>query len=274
MRGFRSKSPIFLDPFRSLDSLRRFLDERVARYNNRGFIESDPVSIPHRFALREDIEIAGFLAATLAWGQRATIVRKCTELLRYMDDAPYAFVMNHSEEDLRPLVNFKHRTFNGIDALYFVAFLQHVYLQYGSLERLVSGAISAGTETVEPGLNRLRAEFTGLEYFPERSGKHLASPDRNSACKRINMFLRWMVRHDDMGVDFGLWKSITPAQLVCPCDLHVERTARQLGLILRRQTDWRTALELTSNLRKLDPADPVKYDFALFGIGAFEGGLS
>jgi uncharacterized protein (TIGR02757 family) len=256
-----------------LERLKEFLDARVERYNTPAFLEGDPVSIPHRFSRREDVEIAGFLAATLAWGQRGTIVRKCSELLRLMDDAPYAFVVHHGEEDLRRLLHFRHRTFNATDALYFIAFFRHVYTVYGSLEALIAGGIPEGAETVEAGLNRLRAEFVGLDEFPARTGKHLASPDRNSACKRINMFLRWMVRDDRKGVDFGLWKRIRPAQLVCPCDLHVERTARGLGLITRRQTDWRTALELTRNLRQLDARDPVRYDFALFGIGAFEGGL-
>ncbi len=246
--------------------LREFLEEQVAIYNRPAFIENDPISIPHGFTKRQDIEISGFIAAVLAWGQRKTIINKCQEFFGYMDDAPYDFVRSHQADDLKPFLNFKHRTFNATDALYFIAFLQDFYQRHDSLEDAFLTGIY-DSETIESGLIGFRQQFFSLPDFPERTQKHIATPARNSACKRLSMFLRWMVRKDDKGVDFGLWQRIRPAQLVCPCDVHVDRVARQLGLITRRQTDWRTALELTERLRQLDPDDPVKYDFALFGLG-------
>lgn len=251
--------------YRSRAALKAFLDEQVDRFNRPAFIIDDPVSIPHRFAKKQDIEIAGFFAAILAWGQRPTIIRKCRELLSYMDDAPYDFIRNHRLEDLRPFEDFKHRTFNGVDALYFVEALKHLYSQFDSLEDAF--LVSDAEKTVERGLIRFHNLFFSVEDHPPRTRKHVATPERKSSCKRINMYLRWMVRRDTRGVDFGIWRRISPAQLVCPCDVHVDRVARELKLIRRKQTDWRTALELTESLRRFDPADPVKYDFALFGMG-------
>jgi len=247
--------------------LREYLEENVLKYNNPAFIEPDPVSIPHRYSHPGDIEIAGFFAATLAWGQRITIINKCRELFAMMDDAPHDFILNHNEADLRPFVTFKHRTFNGTDTLYFIAFLQRVYRDLGSLENAFTRYITPEDKSIETALNGFRSLFISAEHFPARTGKHVASPDRKSACKRLNMFLRWMVRQDSSGVDFGIWKQIHPRQLVCPCDVHVEKVARKLGLIRRKPMDWMTAIELTQNLRTFDPEDPVKYDFALFGIG-------
>ena len=235
------------------------------KYNQPDFIENDPISVPHRFKKRQDIEIAGLFAATLAWGQRKTIINKSIELMKLFDDAPYDFILNHSENDLKHLANFKHRTFNTTDLLYFIYFLNKHYTNHLSLEDLfIPGSES---ENVQKGIEYFHLSFVSDEYFPHRTGKHVASPAKKSACKRINMYLRWMVRQDESGVDFGIWKRINTNQLVCPCDVHVERVARKLGLIQRKQADWQMAEELTENLKAFDPRDPVKYDFALFGMG-------
>lgn len=249
--------------------LKAFLDEKVEKFNQPDFIENDPVSIPHRFKLRQDIEIAGLFAAVLAWGQRKTIIRKCHELMGMMDNKPFDFIRNHSDNDLKRLVSFKHRTFNTTDTLYFVESLKDFYSKHDSLEEAFFTAKQDAT--VENGLIQFHHRFFSLENFPHRTKKHIPTPERKSTCKRINMYLRWMVRSDNKGVDFGIWKKISPSQLICPCDVHVDRVGRRLKLIKRKQTDWLTALELTANLRKLDSLDPVKYDFALFGLG-IEGG--
>ncbi len=254
------------------DNLKSFLDQKVAQYNRPEFIANDPVSIPHMFTKKQDIEIMGFWAATLAWGQRVTIINKCRELITLMDGAPYDFIINHQEPDLKKLLHFKHRTFNDIDTLYFISFFRQHYERYDSLEdAFVSGLRQAQTDNgVETALNHFRNYFTSLPDFPNRTKKHVSSPSQKSTCKRLNMFLRWMVRKDDMGVDFGIWNKISPADLICPCDLHVDRVARKLKLITRKQTDWQTAVELTQRLKEFDPTDPVKYDFALFGLGIEE----
>ena len=251
------------------EELKDFLNEKSDYYNQRDFIEHDPVGIPHQFAKKQDIEIAGLFAATLAWGQRVTIIRKCKELLSMMDDDPHQFIMNHTAKDLKVFLSFKHRTFNATDTLYFIEFLRWFYKKHNSLEEAF--IVSADAETIEGGLVNFYNLFFSLEDHPIRTKKHVASPLRKSTCKRLSMYLRWMVRNDKRGVDFGIWNSISPSQLVCPCDLHVDRVARKLKLIKRKQTDWQTVLELTQNLRKIDPTDPVKYDFALFGLGIEEG---
>lgn len=253
-----------------LQNLKEFLDSRVEKYNCPDFIQNDPVQIPHLFARKQDIEIMGFWAAVLAWGQRVTIINKCKELIRLMDNSPYEFVLNHSENDLKRFEHFVHRTFNGTDVLYFLHFFHTFYKQHDSLEIAFSKSLNSKDETIENGLNGFYGIFFDSEYAPHRTRKHVAHPDCGSACKRINMFLRWMVRKDNKGVDFGIWDTIKPSQLVCPCDLHVDRVARKLNLITRKQTDWKTALELTAALREFDPFDPVKYDFALFGLGVEE----
>jgi uncharacterized protein (TIGR02757 family) len=250
-----------------LPSLHDVLEEKYRQYNCREFIADDPISIPHRFSHRQDIEITGFFAAVLAWGQRKTIISKCSELIGLMDGAPYDFIRGHQENDLKRFLQFKHRTFNATDALYFIDFLRNHYARHDSLEDAFVIHLRPDDETVERGLVGFRNYFFAPEYAPQRTRKHISSPAAHSACKRLNMFLRWMVRQDDKGVDFGLWTRIQPGQLVCPCDVHVERMARRLGLITRKQMDWLTALQLTENLRQFDPADPVKYDFALFGLG-------
>ncbi|MFY0591237.1 TIGR02757 family protein [Roseivirga sp.] len=254
---------------RSLD-LRGFLNEKYALYNQPGFIENDPICIPHAYSLKQDIEITAFWAAILAWGQRITIINKCKTLFEMMDNQPYDFILNHQENDLKPFLNFKHRTFNDIDTLYFITYLKSFYQKHDSLEQAFLYGIKDGDATIENGLIEFHNQFFSLEEAPSRTRKHIATPARKSACKRINMFLRWMVRQDDQGVDFGIWKGIKPSQLVCPCDVHVERVGRRLGLIKRKQVDWQTALELTENLKQFDPFDPVKYDFALFGLGVEE----
>lgn len=241
------------------------LEANHSKYNNTAFVENDPVSIPHRFSKLQDIEISGFFAATLAWGQRKTIINKSLELMEFMDNSPFDYVKNHSEQDLKSLLRFKHRTFNATDLLYFVHFFKTYYGDHDSLEAAFVPDI--GAINVENGLNNFHRLFISNENFPQRTGKHVASPAKKSACKRINMYLRWMVRKDNHGVDFGLWQRISPNQLICPCDVHVEKVARSLGLISRKQVDWQMAVELTENLKQLDAADPVKYDFALFGMG-------
>ena len=251
-------------------ALKEFLDFKYNQYNKPDFIDPDPVSIPHQYTKLQDIEITGFWTAVLAWGQRKTIINKCNELFGLMDNAPFDFIINHSENELKQLLDFKHRTFNTTDTLYFIEFFKWYYSQYESLEEGFLMSMQAADETVENGLSGFHNLFFSLPDYPQRTKKHIATPARNSACKRINMFLRWMVRQDDRGVDFGFWKKIQPSQLVCPCDLHVDRVARKLGLITRKQTDWQTAIELTNNLKAFDPKDPVKYDFALFGLGIEE----
>jgi uncharacterized protein (TIGR02757 family) len=252
------------------EQLRDLLEEKHRQYNQKGFIEDDPVCIPHRFDKKQDIEISGFLAATLAWGQRSTIIRNCSDILERMDEDPHAFVLHHSDKDLKRFTGFVHRTFNSTDLLYFIHFFNRLYTSHDSMEEIFLRGMDASDTTVEKGLDHFKEYFEADDAFPRRTAKHVAAPSKKSACKRINMFLRWMVRRDEMGVDFGIWKHIQPHQLVCPCDLHVGRVARGLGLIRRRAHDWKTALELTENLRILDSADPVKYDFALFGLGVHE----
>jgi uncharacterized protein (TIGR02757 family) len=244
------------------------LETKVLEYNRPDFIADDPISIPRAFRKKQDIEIAGFFAAVLAWGQRGTIIRKCRELMAMMDNDPHQFIVGHSERELKPFLEFKHRTFNATDTLYFISFLRWFYQQHSSLEGAFR--LSPGAENVESGLVNFQRVFFSLEHAPARTRKHVPSPERKSTCKRLSMYLRWMVRCDGQGVDFGIWNKISPAQLICPCDLHVDRVGRKLKLIRRKQTDWLTALELTNNLRKFDPADPVKYDFALFGMGVSE----
>jgi len=271
-----------------IEDLKNFLDSKVAQYNRPEFIANDPVSIPHLFTKKQDIEIMGLWAAVLAWGQRVTIINKCHELIKLMDGAPYDFIMNHQETDLKKLLNFKHRTFNDVDTLYFISFFRNHYSKHDSLEsaftpdRFVILSDSEGAspvditananpaEPVENALNYFRNYFFSFPDYPPRTKKHISSPSQKSTCKRLNMFLRWMVRKDDCGVDFGIWSQIKPADLIIPCDLHVDRVSRKLGLINRKQTDWQTAIELTERLREFDPIDPIKYDFALFALGIEE----
>lgn len=296
----------------NLSFLKEFLDAKADFYNRPSFIALDPISIPHRFSRKQDIEIMGFWAAVLAWGQRPVILKKANELVDLMDGSPYDFVRNHQDSDLERFLAFKHRTFNATDALYFLHFFRQYYQKNDSLEDafvgiaglqpsfidqvtdtagLKSGAsdslnqakydpeatsgekssapefIPAKTETVETNLITFHDRFCCDPFFPARTRKHIATPARNSSCKRLLMFLRWMVRQDTGGVDFGIWTRLRPDQLVIPIDVHVNRVARSLGLLTRPQTDWKAALELTETLRQFDLSDPVRYDFALFGLG-------
>ena len=252
-------------------NLKEFLDSKVEQYNQPAFIPDDPISIPHLFTKKQDVEISGFFAAIFSWGNRTTIIQKTKELMSLMDNSPYAFCLNHSPRELKNLMSFKHRTFNATDLLYFIHFLQFHYRKYPSLENAFFRNTSMeANNIVEAALNGFCQYFFSLEDAPARTHKHIASPQKKSSCKRLNMFLRWMVRQDTKGVDFGIWKKIQPSQLICPIDLHVARVAKKFGLLMRNQTDWQAALELTDHLYKLDKDDPVKYDFALFGLGVIE----
>ncbi|OOG19575.1 TIGR02757 family protein [Sphingobacterium sp. CZ-UAM] len=254
-------------------NLKDFLDKKVDEYNQPNFIPHDPISIPHQFSSKNDIEITGFLASIMAWGQRKTIINKCNELIERMDGAPYDYIMNHTDQDLKSLLGFKHRTFNDTDILYFVAFFRYHYSHFVSLEdAFLVGQENLVEVDLEQALNAFKSYFFSLPDYPHRTRKHISSPAQKSTVKRINMFLRWMVRKDNKGVDFGIWNRLSPKDLICPCDVHVERVARKFGLITLEKVNWKTAQELTANLRLLDSNDPVKYDFALFGLGV-EGEL-
>lgn len=252
------------------EKLKAFLDKKVEEYNRPSFVPLDPISVPHRYTKKQDIEIAGFFAAVFAWGNRTTIINKTTELMQLMDDAPYQFCLSPGADGLKRVMAFKHRTFNPTDLLYFIDFLHHHYSQHDSLETAFSHWMTGDDENIEKALTGFHDAFFSLEEAPQRTRKHIATPARGSTCKRLCMYLRWMVRQDHCGVDFGLWKTISPAQLICPIDLHVARVARQFDLIQRKQTDWLTALELTEHLKGFDPSDPAKYDFALFSLGVME----
>jgi uncharacterized protein (TIGR02757 family) len=253
-------------------AIKQLLDQKVKQYNHIDFIEKDPISIPHLYTKQQDIEIAAFFAAIFAWGNRITIIQKSKELLERMDNAPFEFCTQHQAKDLKKLVGFAHRTFNDTDLLYCIAFFKQHYSTQKSLETAFFKDQKTGKslKTVEAGLINFKNYFFSLEGAPYRTKKHIASPENGSTCKRLNMFLRWMVRKDQHGVDFGLWKAVSPADLIIPIDVHVARVSRSFGLISRPQIDWLTALELTEYCRTLDARDPVKYDFALFSLGVTE----
>lgn len=244
-----------------------FLDFKVNQYNRPEFIETDPIQIPHLFEKKEDIEIAGFLVATIAWGNRKIILRNGHEMMNRMDQAPFDFILNAAERDLSVLDNFVHRTFNDEDFRFFVKSLQNIYKNHGGLEKIFTDFSSE--VSLQPAIHQLKNIFFEIPH-PKRTQKHVSDPLKKSAAKRINMFLRWMVRNDVAGVDFGIWKSISPAKLSCPLDVHSGRVARKLNLLKRKQNDAKAVGELDASLRKLDANDPVKYDFALFGLGVFE----
>ncbi|WP_434036165.1 TIGR02757 family protein [Formosa sp. 4Alg 33] len=248
--------------------LKDFLDSKVIEYNNPNFIESDPIQIPHQFTLKEDIEISGFLTATISWGNRKSIIKNANHMMELLDHSPYDFVMNHSETDLDTLNAFVHRTFNGADFAQFITSLKHIYTNHYGLEALF--AKHADTDSLQPAIHQFKKVFFEAEHL-QRTQKHISDPMKNSAAKRINMFLRWMVRNDNTGVDFGIWNTLSPAQLSCPLDVHSGNVARKLKLLSRKQNDGKALNELDLALRKLDKTDPVKYDFALFGLGVFEG---
>jgi uncharacterized protein (TIGR02757 family) len=258
------------------DEIHKLLDQKVKQYNHIAFIGKDPICIPHLFTKRQDIEIAGFFAAIFAWGNRTTIINKSKELLERMDNAPYDFCIGHQDKDLKKLLGFAHRTFNDTDLLYCIEFFKQHYSKNESLETAFFNNTTLSKKNIdrqniiEQALTYFQNNFFSLEEAPARTKKHIASPLTGSTCKRLNMFLRWMVRKDNQGVDFGLWKSISPADLIMPIDVHVARVSRGLGILKRPQTDWQTALELTNYCRTLDAKDPVKYDFALFSLGVIE----
>ena len=254
-----------------MKNLKAYLDEQVNRYNRPDFILNDPISVPHQFTKLQDIEIIGLWTAVLAWGQRKSIMKSAARLVELTDGAPHDFILNHKERDRARFLDFKHRTFQPTDTLWFLEFFQSYYRQNDSLEDAFARHLRPEDITVENALRGFHDLFFADENAPQRTRKHIATPARKSSCKRLNMFLRWMVRRDDKGVDFGLWRRIKPAQLLLPLDVHTDRTARRLGLLERKQTDWQAVKELTEKLRKFDPADPVKYDFALFGMGVTEG---
>lgn len=247
--------------------LKEFLDEKVELYNNPNFIESDPIQIPHSYSLKEDIEIAGFLAATIAWGNRKMIINNARKLMNIMGNTPYDFIMTHTENDLEKLDDFVHRTFNSIDAVTFIKALKNVYQSHNGLEKVF--AKNSEVNSNQKSISEFKKVFFEIPH-QQRTTKHISDPLNNSAAKRINMFLRWMIRNDNKGVDFGIWKTISPASLSCPLDVHSGNVARKLGLLTRKQNDAKALFELDTNLRKFDPNDPVKYDFALFGLGVFE----
>ncbi|MFY9241459.1 MAG: TIGR02757 family protein [Polaribacter sp.] len=247
--------------------LKEFLDEKVVLYNNPKFIESDPIQIPHTFSKKEDIEIAAFLTATISWGNRTMIIKNAIKMMELLDNSPHDFVLNHQEKDLESFQNFVHRTFNYIDFQQFIKSLQHIYKNHGGLENTL--LIKDNSKTYQTAIHQFKQLFFEVPHL-KRTQKHVSDPLKNSAAKRINMFLRWMVRNDKAGVDFGIWETHNPANLSCPLDVHSGNVARKLKLLSRKQNDWKALFELDKNLRKLDKNDPVKYDFALFGLGVFE----
>ncbi|MFV8337785.1 TIGR02757 family protein [Flavobacterium sp. LB3P21] len=247
--------------------LKSFLDEKVVQYNTLDFIESDPVQIPHLFSQKEDIEIAGFLSATIAWGNRKMIIKNSHKMMDLMGNAPYDFVMSHSENDLERLETFVHRTFNGQDFASFIRSLKNIYENHNGLESVY--AKNQELKTMQNSISEFKKTFFEIPH-QFRTQKHISDPLNNSAAKRINMYLRWMVRQDTIGVDLGIWKSISPASLSCPLDVHSGNVARKLGMLTRKQNDGKALAELDLKLREFDPIDPVKYDFALFGLGIFE----
>lgn len=247
--------------------IRDLLDEKVLLYNTPGFIEDDPIQVPHRFSKKEDIEISGFLTATIAWGNRKAIIKNAIRMMELMGNTPYEFVMTHKDRQMKKLESFIHRTFNATDLITFVEALKYLYQEKQGLEGIFTR--NQTSDSLQPAIHQLKKEFFGLPHL-NRTEKHLPDPFRGSAAKRINMYLRWMVRNDHTGVDFGIWEGISPAILSCPLDLHSSRVARKLGLLHRRQNDAKAVSELDGQLRLLDPSDPVKYDFALYGMGVFE----
>tara|TARA_Y100000768_G_scaffold269424_1_gene205943 strand:+ start:32 stop:805 length:774 start_codon:yes stop_codon:yes gene_type:complete len=250
-----------------LSEIKSFLDFKADLYENENFIENDPISIPHIFSKKEDIEISAFITATISWGQRKTILKNANQIIEMMDLSPFDFIKNHSKFDLKPLSKFVHRTFNGTDLIFFIVSLKNIYMNHGGLENLFKpNSINQNMGEV---INQMKKTFFSISH-KNRTRKHISDPLKGSAAKRINMFLRWMVRSNKKKVDFELWKSISPGQLSCPLDIHTGRVARKLKILKRNQNDFKATLELDSNLKKFNPNDPVKYDFALFGLGIFE----
>ncbi|MDG1045723.1 MAG: TIGR02757 family protein [Bacteroidia bacterium] len=239
-----------------IQNVKNELDSILDAIKPMDFIDNDPISIPKRFSKKQDIEISSFFASILAWGQRKTIIKNTNKLMGWMGEEPHRFIMNHSDADLKVFESFVHRTFNSTDCLYFIEVLKQFYLRENSLENYFKG------DTVKSRLINFRNQFFNYDFAPQRTKKHIANPSKNSSAKRLNMFLRWMVRKDE--IDFGIWKSIKPAELRCPLDVHVQRAAFHFGLLSRKQQDWKAVDELSDSLVLLDPLDPIKYDLALF----------
>ncbi len=252
----------------NMEQLREFLDEKVLQYNTPNFIEHDPIQIPHLYSLKEDIEISGFLAANISWGNRTSIIKSAKRIMELMGNSPYDFIINHKDEHLKKIDGFVHRTFNSTDLLTFIGALKYLYQNRNGLEGIFNEYKTS--ESIQPAIHQLKKEFFTVPHI-ERTRKHLPDPLTGSASKKINMYLRWMIRKDNAGVDFGIWKNISPAILSCPLDIHSGNVARKLGLLTRKLNDAKAVTELDTNLRELDNEDPVKYDFALFGLGVFEG---
>jgi uncharacterized protein (TIGR02757 family) len=250
-----------------LKGLREFLNEKVLQYNTPNFIELDPIQIPHMFSVKEDIEISGFLAATISWGNRKMIVKNAKRMMELMGNSPFDFIMNHKGKHLEKIEGFVHRTFNSTDFITFIIALKYLYQKRNGLESIFNDYKTV--DSIQPAIHQLREEFFTVPHL-QRTLRHLPDPLNGSAAKKINMYLRWMIRNDDAGVDFGIWKDIKPAILSCPLDVHSGNVARKLGLLTRKQNDSKAVSELDDNLRTLDPSDPVKYDYALFGLGIFE----
>jgi uncharacterized protein (TIGR02757 family) len=253
-----------------LSEIKELLDEKYFQFNNTSFIETDPISIPHQFSKKEDIEIASLLVATIAWGQRTSIINNGNKLMRLMNDEPHDFILNFSKKDAARFEGFVHRTFNSTDCVFFLNSLKHIYTKHGGLEAAFSTDFSSKETDVKNAITNFRALFLNTEH-QSRSETHISNPSANTSAKRLCMFLRWMVRKDKHGVDFGIWKSIKSSQLCLPLDLHTGNVSRKLGLLNRTQNDWQAVEEITSVLRTFDKNDPIKYDFSLFGLGAFEG---
>jgi uncharacterized protein (TIGR02757 family) len=253
-----------------LSEIKELLDEKYFQFNNTSFIETDPISIPHQFSKKEDIEIASLLVATIAWGQRTSIINNGNKLMRLMNDEPHDFILNFSKKDAARFEGFVHRTFNSTDCVFFLNSLKHIYTKHGGLEAAFSTDFSSNETDVKNAITNFRALFLNTEH-QSRSEKHISNPSAKSSAKRLCMFLRWMVRKDKHGVDFGIWKSIKSSQLCLPLDLHTGNVSRKLCLLNRTQNDWQAVEEITSVLRTFDKNDPIKYDFSLFGLGAFEG---
>ena len=267
MRSARNSIPDQDKPVESFTSIHHWLNAKTDEFNDPSFIAEDPISVPHRFSKQHDIEIAGFFAAIMAWGQRKTIINKANELMHLMDQSPYDFILHHKEEERKRFYGFRHRTLQPEDILYLIEVLQKYYQQHSSLEDVFVHHMRPGDEDVYRGLTGFYDMMFDHPWVSERTRKHIATPVRKSSCKRLNLYLRWMVRKDDRGVDFGIWKKISPSQLIIPLDLHVGRVARKLNLLQRSVNDWQAAKELTETLKKFDREDPVRYDFALFGAG-------
>lgn len=249
-----------------LKEVHQLLDEKYFQYNNSDFIDNDPILIPHRFKKKEDIEIAGFFAATIAWGNRKSIIANATKLMSWMDDSPHEFILNYSAKELKQITSFVHRTFNGNDCVYFMKALKHLYKQHNGLEHAFSKGITKESDSVKEAIVHFRKLFLQLPH-EKRLEKHVSDPLKNSSAKRLCMFLRWMVRKDSGKVDLGIWKQIQTSQLCLPLDVHTGNVSRKLGLLKRKQNDWTAVEEITTVLKQFDSNDPVKYDFALFGMG-------